>query len=160
MLPTVVVGRIGLAMSSSPAGAAAEVIMRTKERSMTSRTLLAAILLVATANAAAQEFPTKPIRILVGFAPGGGADIAARFVAQKFTDTWARPAVVDNRPGAGGNVAFELTAKALADGHTLIVAPGPFAPGLYAKLPFDLRKDLVAVTQIARAPMILVVHPS
>ena len=127
---------------------------------MTSRTLLTAILLVATANAAAQEFPTKPIRILVGFTPGGGADIAARFVAQKFTETWARPAVVDNRPGAGGNVAFDLTAKAPADGHTLIVAPGPFAPGLYAKLPFDLRKDLVAVTQIARAPMILVVHPS
>jgi tripartite-type tricarboxylate transporter receptor subunit TctC len=127
---------------------------------MTSRAFLAATLLVAAANAAAQEFPTKPIRILVGFTPGGGADIAARFVAQKFTETWARPAVVDNRPGAGGNVAFELTVKAPADGHTLIVAPGPFAPGLYAKLPFDLRKDFVAVTQIARAPMILVVHPS
>ena len=116
---------------------------------MTSRTLLTAVLLVATANAAAQEFPTKPIRILVGFTPGGGADIAARFVAQKFTETWARPAVVDNRPGAGGNVAFELTAKAPADGHTLIVAPGPFAPGLvvHPSVPASNVKGLLALAR-------------
>ncbi len=108
----------------------------------------------------AQDFPTRPVRIIVGFPPGGGADLAARLVAPKLNEAWAHPVIVDNRPGAGGNLAAELVAKASADGHTVIVMPGPAALSLFPKLAFDLRKDFAPITLAGRAPNVLVVHPS
>ena len=112
--------------------------------------------------APAQDFPVpgKPVRIIVGFPPGGGADLAARVIAPKLSEAWAHPVIVDNRPGAGGNLATELVAKAAADGHTLILMPGPAALSLFPKLPFDLRKDFAPITLAGRAPNVFVVHPS
>lgn len=113
--------------------------------------------------AAAQNFPTKPIRILVGFAPGGSTDIVARLIAQELTKSFGQQVVVDNRPGAGGNIAAELTARAAPDGYTLFACTtGVFAiqPYLYSKLPYDPDRDIVGVTQTGSLPYIVVVHPS
>ena len=110
--------------------------------------------------ALAQDFPTRPVRIIVGFPPGGGADLTARLISPKLNEAWARPVIIDNRPGAGGNLAAELVAKASPDGHTIMVMPGPGAPSLYPKLPFDLRKDFAPITLAGRSPNVLVVHPS
>jgi len=115
------------------------------------------------ANALAQGFPSKPIRFLVGFAPGGSTDIVARMIAQEMSRTIGQQVIVDNRPGAGGNIAAELTAKAPPDGHTIFACTtGVFAiqPFLYAKLPYDPNKDIVPVTQTGSLPYIVVVHPS
>ena len=114
--------------------------------------------LIHPANA--QDFPAKPVRIVVGFPPGGGADMTAQAVAQKLNEMWARPVIVENRPGAGGNLAAEVVAKASPDGHTIMVMPGPAAPSLYPKLPFDLRKDFAPITLAGRGPNVLAVHPS
>jgi tripartite-type tricarboxylate transporter receptor subunit TctC len=112
-------------------------------------------------TAVAQTYPSKPVRILVGFAPGGAVDISARVVAQKLAETIGQPVVVDNRPGASGNIAADLTAKAPPDGHTLLVANVTIAmPSLFAKLPFDVKRDLAPVSLIAIGPSVLVVHPS
>jgi tripartite-type tricarboxylate transporter receptor subunit TctC len=122
--------------------------------------IVLAIACVHIAPATAQDFPSKPVRVVVGFPPGGGADMTARVVAQKLNEIWARPVIVDNRPGAGGNVAAELVAKVAPDGYTILVMPGPAAPSLYPKLSFDFRKDFAPVTLAGRAPNVLVVHPS
>jgi tripartite-type tricarboxylate transporter receptor subunit TctC len=112
-------------------------------------------------GAAAQNYPTKPIRILVGFAPGGAVDISARFIALKLGETIGQPVVVDNRPGASGTIAAESTAKAPADGHTLLVANVTIAmPSLFAKLGYDVARDLAPVSLVAIGPSVLVVHPS
>jgi tripartite-type tricarboxylate transporter receptor subunit TctC len=116
--------------------------------------------MVGSPESHAQDYPSKPVRIVVGFTPGGGADMAARLVAQKMNDAWKRQVLVDNRPGAGGNLASELVAKAPPDGHTLLLMPGPSAPGLYPKLGFDPRRDFTAVTLLGQSPNLLVVHPS
>jgi tripartite-type tricarboxylate transporter receptor subunit TctC len=111
----------------------------------------------------AQSFPSKSIRILVGFAPGGSTDILARLIAQEMSKNVGQQVVVDNRPGAGGNIAAELASKAPPDGHTLhACTTGVFAiqPFLYAKLPYDPEKGLVPVTQTGSLPYIIVVHPS
>ena len=112
--------------------------------------------------APAQDFPVpkKTIRLIVGFPPGGGADLAGRLVAKKLNEVWAQQVIVDNRPGAGGNLAAELVAKAAPDGYTLIVMPGPAALSLSPKLPFDMRKDFAPITLAGRAPNVLVVHTS
>jgi tripartite-type tricarboxylate transporter receptor subunit TctC len=112
-------------------------------------------------GAAAQAYPSKPIRVLVGFAPGGAVDISARTIALKLGETIGQPVVVDNRPGASGNIAAELTAKAPPDGHTLLVANVTIAmPSLFAKLAYDVTRDLQPVSLIAIGPSVLVVHPS
>jgi tripartite-type tricarboxylate transporter receptor subunit TctC len=112
-------------------------------------------------TAVAQTYPSKPVRILVGFAPGGAVDISARVVAQKLAETIGQPVVVDNRPGASGNIAADLTAKAPPDGHTLLVANVTIAmPSLFVKLPYDVKRDLAPVSLIALGPSVLVVHPS
>lgn len=112
-------------------------------------------------DAPAQTYPTKPIRILVGFAPGGAVDISARVIAQKLGETIGQSVIVDNRPGAAGNIAAELTAKAPPDGHTLLMANLTVAmPDLFTKLPFDISRDLAPVSLIAIGPSVLVVHPS
>ncbi|MGZ8155502.1 MAG: tripartite tricarboxylate transporter substrate binding protein [Burkholderiales bacterium] len=112
-----------------------------------------------TADAGA--YPTKPIRILVGFTPGGGPDITARYIAQKLTESWKQQVVVDNRPGAGGTVAANTAANANPDGYTLLSVSSAHAvaPAIYAKLPYEM-KDLAGITLSAVSKYLLVVAPS
>lgn len=115
---------------------------------------------VLTGGAAAQEFPARPIRILVAYTPAGATDILARAVGQKMSDAWGQPVIVDNRPGAAGNIGTELAAKAPADGYTLLMATAGthgINPGLYRKLNWD-PKDFTAVSLVAMVPNILVVN--
>ena len=115
---------------------------------------------VLTGGVAAQEFPTRPIRILVAYTPAGATDILARAVGQKMSDAWGQPVIVDNRPGAAGNIGTELAAKAPADGYTLLMATAGthgINPGLYRKLNWD-PKDFTAVSLVAMVPNILVVN--
>lgn len=117
----------------------------------------------ASASSLAQEYPVKPIRMIVPFSPGGGVDIAARAVGAKMQESMGQPVVVENRPGAAGNIAMEATAKAANDGYTLIMGgAGPVAMnvGLYPKLPFDPVKDFAPVGLVASTVYALVVHPS
>ncbi len=135
---------------------------------MNRRTLLAAFaasLAAALAPAAVGQpaFPTKPIRIVVPFPPGGTTDILARAAAQKMTEAWKEQAVVDNRPGAGGNIGAELVARSPADGYTLLmgtVGTHAINASLYAKMPYDHVKDFAPVILVAAVPNVLVVHPS
>jgi tripartite-type tricarboxylate transporter receptor subunit TctC len=114
---------------------------------------------LAVADAAA--FPSKPIRVLVGFTPGGGPDITARYIAQKLTESWKQQVVVDNRPGAGGTVAAQTAATANPDGYTLLSVSSAHAvaPAIYAKLPYAIH-DLSGITQSAISKYLLVVAPS
>lgn len=118
--------------------------------------------LLAPAVAYAQAYPSKPVRIIVPFPPGGVADIFARIVGQKLTGMLGQPFVVDNRGGASGNIGVEIVAKSPPDGYTLLVTSATLAinPGLYPKLPFDVKRDLAPITLIASIPNILCVHPS
>ncbi len=111
--------------------------------------------------AVAQQYPNKPIRLIVPFAPGGGTDILARLIGQKLTESMGQQVVVDNRPGAGGNIGAELTVKASRDGHTILMVSASYAvnAAIY-KLTFDPAKDLAPVTQVASVPFVLVSHPS
>jgi tripartite-type tricarboxylate transporter receptor subunit TctC len=125
-----------------------------------------ALLLLAIAaplSALAQTYPTKPIRMLVGFAPGGGTDTAARAIAAKLGERLGQTVVIDNRPGAAGNIATELTVNAPADGYTLLlgsISSFSINPSLYKKLPFDPLKDLAPLTRAADSTNILVTHPT
>ena len=117
---------------------------------------------VAAAASAQATYPTRPIRIVVPFTPGSATDIIARVVSPRMADRWGRPVVVDNRPSAGGIIAFGIVADAAPDGHTLLVTSSNFAgsAALYAgKLPFDPVKDFSGVTQFATTPLVLVVGP-
>jgi tripartite-type tricarboxylate transporter receptor subunit TctC len=108
-------------------------------------------------------YPTKPVRILVPFPPGGPADALARIVGDKLGQALGQPFVIENKPGAGGNIGMEQGAKAAADGYTLTLAPTgnlTIAPSLYAKLPYDPAKDYAPITVLATVPNILIVHPS
>jgi tripartite-type tricarboxylate transporter receptor subunit TctC len=132
-----------------------------------SRTLLSVLPgLAFSAAIAAQStagWPAKPIRWISPFAPGGGADITSRIIAQKLGPVLNQQVLVDNRGGAGGNIGVEIAAKSLPDGYTLVLGTiGPIAinVSLYKKLPFDPVKDLLPVTQAANALNVLVVHPS
>jgi tripartite-type tricarboxylate transporter receptor subunit TctC len=126
--------------------------------------LLAVIVMAGTGAAVmAQNFPTKQIRFLVGFAPGGSTDIVARMIAQEMAKNVGQQVVVDNRPGAGSMIAAELTAKSPPDGHTIFACTtGIFAilPFIQSKLPIDPEKDLAPVTQTGSLPYIIVLHPS
>src|SRR5499426_4066414 len=120
-------------------------------------------LLLAATTALAQNWPTKPVRFLVGFAPGGSTDIVARLIAQEMAKNIGQQVIVENRPGAGSAIAAELTAKASPDGHTLFACTtGVFAimPFLYSKLGYNHEKDLVPVTQTGSLPYIIDLHPS
>ena len=119
-----------------------------------------ALLLLTAAAAFAQTYPDRPIRLLVGFAAGGPADISARVLADKFAESWGKPVIVENVTGAAGNVATDRVAKASADGYTLIAAASATIvtnPSLYQKLPFDPVRDLAPITQICFTPNLLVV---
>lgn len=113
-------------------------------------------------SALAADYPIRPIRFMVGTAPGGGTDFMARLVGQKLTEAWGQPVVVDNRTGATGLIAMEIVAKAAPDGYTLSVTPHSVAitPALYKSIPYDPLKDLVPVSNVAVASMVLVVNPS
>jgi len=125
---------------------------------------LAATLAISTPHAgAADAYPAKPIRFVVAFPPGGGTDIIARSIAQKLAERIAQQVVVDNRPGAGGNIGTDIVAKAAPDGYTMLMgSAGPLAinASLFAKMPFDPVRDLAPVTLAASTPNVLVLHPS
>jgi tripartite-type tricarboxylate transporter receptor subunit TctC len=109
----------------------------------------------------AQQYPARAIRLVVGFAAGGATDLSARFIAQKLSETIGQQVVVDNRPGAGSTLASELVARGTPDGYTLLFANATVAmPSLFAKLSFDVRKDLAPVSLVGYGPLVLVVHPS
>lgn len=120
-------------------------------------------LTLACAGVSAQSYPSRPIRVVVPYPPGGPLDIMARAIGQKLTEAWSQPVVVDNRAGAGGNIGAELVAKSPADGYTLLmgaVATHAINPTLYGKLAYDPVKDFEPVALVAQVPNILVVNPS
>ena len=111
--------------------------------------------------AAAQPYPSRPVRIVVGFQAGGGTDIAARVIAQKLADALGVTFIVDNRPGAAGNIGADIVAKANADGYTILMANSTIAiPSLSVKLPFNVKKDFAPISNIALGPSVLLVNPS
>jgi tripartite-type tricarboxylate transporter receptor subunit TctC len=126
------------------------------------RNLLCAFLLCAAPGAwAAASFPVKPLRLVVTFAPGGGTDLFARAIAQKYTETWGQSVIVDNRAGGNGNIGTDMVAKAPADGYTLLVTTNAtivINPN-FQRLPYDPVKDFAPVTQLAALPFALLVHP-
>jgi tripartite-type tricarboxylate transporter receptor subunit TctC len=127
------------------------------------KVLLAALALAASTAVQAQAWPSKPIRYIVIFAPGGTTDILARLIAPKLSDALGQPVVVENRPGAGGNNGAEMIAKAAPDGYTIgsgTVSSHAINATLYSKLPYDPAKDFAPITMLATLPNMLVVHPS
>jgi tripartite-type tricarboxylate transporter receptor subunit TctC len=120
------------------------------------------VLSAAVQNVAAQDYPTKPVRLIAPFAPGGATDALARIVGQKLAERWRQSVIVDNRPGASGNIGAELAARSAPDGHTLVVAGAPHAINmtLYRNLPYDFGRDLTAVARLAGYQSAIVVHPS
>ena len=110
----------------------------------------------------AQAYPSLPVRLVVGFPAGGGADIYARLLGQWLLDRLGQPFVVENRPGAAGNIGTEAVVRAPADGYTLLVAVPPSAINatLYEKLNYNFIRDIAPVASIARAPLVMEVHPS
>ena len=134
----------------------------TTDRLSTLASLVTAMLLAAS-GAYAQDYPTRPIRLVVPFAPGGGTDLLARTIAQKLNDAWGKPVVVDHRTGGTGAVGTGLVAKASPDGYTLLIVTNSthvIAPSLITDLPFDPVKDFNAITIVATGPNVLVAHPS
>jgi len=124
---------------------------------------LAAVLAAPAAVAHAQGYPSKPIRMVVTFAAGGGADFVGRLLAQRLTESFGQTVVVDNRAGANGAIGNEAVAKAPPDGYTLLLgAAGPLtvSPALYAKLPFDTLRDFAPITLAASSPFTFALHPS
>lgn len=120
-----------------------------------------ALLCIATSLAFAQSYPNKPVRMVVPFPPGGTTDILARAVGQKLSESWGQLVVIDNRPGAGGNIGTDIVAKSAPDGYTLLmgtVGTHSINASLYAKLPFDPINDFVPVTLVASVPNVLVVN--
>ena len=116
---------------------------------------------VAAGPAAAQNYPTKPVRIIAPFAPGGGTDFIARVAAAKMTESLGQTVIVDNRPGAGGTLGAEIGAKAAPDGYTLTLIAGSYAvnPSLY-KVNFDSNNDITPIIQLSQGPFLVVVHPA
>ena len=118
-------------------------------------------LLLAEGLVCAQPYPAKSIRVVVGFQAGGGVDMSARAIGKYLTEAVGQPIVVDNKPGAAGNIAANLVAKSAADGYTLLMSNSTIAiPSLFANLPFDVRKDFDPVSLVAIGPSVLTVHPS
>jgi tripartite-type tricarboxylate transporter receptor subunit TctC len=118
------------------------------------------VLLVLLAETASAQYPAKPVRMVVGFAPGGGTDIIARLLGQKLGERWGQPVVVDNRLGASGNIAAELVAKSVPDGYTLLMAFSSHASNAaLSKLPFDINKDFSSISLVASGPAVVLAHP-
>ena len=127
--------------------------------------LLTAVMVSGAASAAesVKDFPTKPVRILVGYTPGGGVDMAARLVGQSLGELWGSSVVIDNRAGAAGGIATEITAKAAPDGYTLMlctIASHGITPARVKKLPYDHIKDFSLLSMVGGTPSVLMAHPS
>jgi len=130
---------------------------------MIARLFLSLFLCIAATGVGAQNYPTRALRMIVGFSPGGGTDIVARVIAQKLSEDWGQPVLVENRPGAGGNIASEQVAKAAPDGYTLLMGTlntHTINQHMYANMPVDPLKDFAPITSVADTPMALVLHPS
>ena len=122
-----------------------------------------AAVLALTATAHAQQYPAKPVRIVIGLSAGGGTDVLTRVIAQRLTETWGQNVVVENRPGASGFIAGELVAKSPPDGYTLIMGAQSglaVAPALYGRAPYDTLKDFTPITLAGSTPLLMIVHPS
>jgi tripartite-type tricarboxylate transporter receptor subunit TctC len=125
------------------------------------RRLVAFLVLLAAGACWAQPYPAKTVRIIVGFAPGGGTDIIGRLLAQKLTERWNQPVVVENRLGASGNIAAEMVAKSPPDGYTLLMGFSSHASNAaLSKLPFDIKKDFSAITLIGSGPALIIANPA
>ena len=124
--------------------------------------VIAACSLAALCAQAQEAFPNRPLRIVVGFSPGGGPDVTARHIAQRLGDVLRQPVVVENRPGAGGTLAAAMVARAPADGYTLLSVSSAHAAAaaIYAKLPYDTLKDFAGITQSATSKYVLVAAPA
>ena len=123
---------------------------------------LALALLVAASSAAAQSYPNKPIRVVVPYAAGGTSDILARAIGPRLTESWGQPVVVENRPGANGNVGAEFVSKSTPDGYTLLLTDLGglvISASVYPKLPFNPSKDFSPVVMVSYSPHVLAVHP-
>ena len=132
-------------------------------KNLTRAVVIAGACLSGAAVAGQQSYPTKPIRLVVGFAPGGSTDVTARIIAERFSAAFGQQVVVDNRAGAGGNIGADVVAKSNADGYTVLMATTgvmAFNHYLYSKLPYSAEKDLAPVSQIGALPLILVVPAS
>jgi tripartite-type tricarboxylate transporter receptor subunit TctC len=130
---------------------------------MFGRLLVAALAatMLAASPIAAQDYPKKPIELVVPFAAGGTTDTIARMVAQRFSEAWSQPVIVNNRPGAGSTIGHQVVARAPPDGHVLLVTTISFAiSAATQRLPFDPIRDFAPITELASLPLILVVHPS
>jgi len=138
--------------------------MRTRHAGTLRAALCAAAAAIAAASvpSSAQEYPTKPVRMIISFPPGGGSDLIARVLAQKLTVALGQTVVADNRPGASGNIAAELAARAPADGYTIFFTNSSLSisPALYRKLNFDAVTDLAPISMASSYPFVLAVHPS
>ncbi|MDB5727578.1 MAG: tripartite tricarboxylate transporter substrate binding protein [Noviherbaspirillum sp.] len=127
---------------------------------------VAALFSAAQMHAIAQDaanFPSKPLRIIVPFTPGGSNDVLARIIGQKLGQTWKQPVVVENKPGAGGNIGAELVARSPADGYTTLIAANSLFcinPAMYSKMSFDPVKDFAPITMLGTVPVVLVVAPT
>ena len=124
---------------------------------------LALVAALTPVIAQAQSWPARPVRVVIAFAPGGGADIVGRAVSQHLSDRLGQPFVVENRGGAGGMIGTELVAKAPADGYTLLFGqqgPNAINPSLYAKVPYDALRDFAPVTQATSYPYVIATHPA
>lgn len=126
------------------------------------RTLVGLLLSACTLLASAQDYPNKPIKIIIGFPPGSGGETQVRLVGQKLTEAWGQPIIVDARPGASGNIATELLVKSPADGYTLQYFPAALVvnPSLFPKVPYDLEKDFTPIALLGTFPLVLVVNPT
>ena len=125
--------------------------------------LLLACLAIAFSSAGAQSYPNRPVKVVVGFPPGGPTDIMGRLFAQKLTEAFRESFIVENRPGAGTTIASEFVARSPADGHTLLIATlagQVVAPILYPKLSYDVVKDFTPIAHLSNVPNLLAVHPS
>jgi len=133
-----------------------------KNHQARARAVAVALLAFASAGAYAQPYPTKPIRMIVSVPPGGPADTLARLVAPKLSESLGQTVVIDNRPGANGNIAYEMAARAAPDGYTFVQVTAGVAinPSLYREVHYDPVKDFAAITQGINLPNILIVHPS
>src|SRR5213594_3804600 len=125
------------------------------------RSAIFAVLALAAGLAQSQQYPTKPVRIIAPFAPGGGTDFIARLIAQKLTERLGPQVIVENKPGAGGNLGAEFAVKSAPDGYTLLLVAGSYTvnPSLY-KLSFDPVNDIAPIIQLSQGPFVVAVHPS
>ncbi|MBK7063165.1 MAG: tripartite tricarboxylate transporter substrate binding protein [Rubrivivax sp.] len=138
--------------------------MKKYHRTFTASLLIAAFALGGMMGAHAQgvQYPNKPIRMIVGFPPGGPTDVVARIVGQKLGDQLGQPVVIDNKPGAGGNIGADMVAKAAPDGYTVLYTSSSItiSPWIYAKVNYDTVKDFAPVALTAEMPLVLLVNPS